>query len=193
MKFKEGDILKYDGKYGCAAKKGATAIFKESYTYNLGGDIHHQVIVEWIRDGLDNDQMDGSYNSKYFTKIGEVSQQKEDRIFEENKKDMKITSKTLMVSFETEVKLGNNDAIELTLIHQAFITENSVDLDLSVDVSDVKFLGVEIETGFEAYGKFVKQLKELGIDLNKLIDEKETELINSGLEDKIKLMFKDKI
>jgi len=193
MKFKEGDILEYDGKYGCAAKKGATAIFKESYTYNLGGDIHHQVIVEWIRDGLDNDQMDGSYNSKYFTKIGEVSQQKEDRIFEENKKDMKITSKTLMVSFETEVKLGNNDAIELTLIHQAFITENSVDLDLSVDVSDVKFLGVEIETGFEAYGKFVKQLKELGIDLNKLIDEKETELINSGLEDKIKLMFKDKI
>jgi hypothetical protein len=49
---------------------------------------------------------------------------------------MKITSKTLMVSFETEVKLGNNDAIELTLQHQAFIYENkeevlSVDIDLS--------------------------------------------------------------
>ena len=37
---------------------------------------------------------------------------------------MKITSKTLMVSVETEVKLGNNDAIELTLQHQAFIYEN---------------------------------------------------------------------
>jgi hypothetical protein len=32
---------------------------------------------------------------------------------------MKITNKTLMVGFQTEVKLGNNDAIELTLIHQA--------------------------------------------------------------------------
>ncbi len=27
---------------------------------------------------------------------------------------MKITSKTLMVGFQTEVKLGNNDAIDLT-------------------------------------------------------------------------------
>jgi hypothetical protein len=110
---------------------------------------------------------------------------------------MKITSKTLMIGFETEVKLGNNDAIELTLIHNAFISESKsgsivVDVDMSVDVINVKFLGVEIETGFEGYRKFVKQLKELGIDLNKLIDEKETELINSGLEDKLKLMFKDK-
>jgi hypothetical protein len=105
---------------------------------------------------------------------------------------MKITNKTLCVSFETEVKLGNNDAIELTLMHQAFITENSVDVDLGIDVSDVKFLGVAIETGFEDYRKFVNQLKELGIDLNKLIFEKETELMNSGLEDKLKLMFRDK-
>jgi hypothetical protein len=28
---------------------------------------------------------------------------------------MKITSQTLMVGFETEVKIGNNDAIELTI------------------------------------------------------------------------------
>jgi hypothetical protein len=110
---------------------------------------------------------------------------------------MKITNKTLMVSFETEAKLGNNDAIELTLQHQAFISEKKdggieVDLDLGIEILNVKFLGVEIETGFEAYRKFVKQLKELGIDLNKLIDEKETELINDGIEDKLKLMFKDK-
>ena len=63
---------------------------------------------------------------------------------------MKITRKTLMVNFETEVKLGNNDAIELTLQHIAFISENkdgsvSVDLDLGVDYSDVKFLGIEID------------------------------------------------
>jgi hypothetical protein len=30
---------------------------------------------------------------------------------------MKITNKTLMVNFDTEVKLGNNDAIELTLVN----------------------------------------------------------------------------
>jgi hypothetical protein len=36
-------------------------------------------------------------------------------------------------------------------------------------------------------------LKDLGIDLNKLVNEKEKELINDNLEEKLKLMFKDKI
>ncbi len=54
---------------------------------------------------------------------------------------MKITSKTLMVGFQTEVKLGNNDAIELTLIHQAYISRDklgglSVDMDLGIDTID---------------------------------------------------------
>jgi len=111
---------------------------------------------------------------------------------------MKITSKTLMVGFETEVKLGNNDAIEMTLVHQAFISEAKdggvcVDIDLSQDVKDVKFLGIEIASGYTAYRQFQNQLKEFGIDVNELINEKEKELINSGLEDKLKLMFKDKI
>jgi hypothetical protein len=105
---------------------------------------------------------------------------------------MKITSKTLMVSFQTEAKLGNNDAIELTLEHQAFISETGIDIDLSTDVTNVKFLGIEIEPGFKAYKNFKNQLSELGINLDELIDEKEKELIDSGLEDKLKLMFKDK-
>jgi hypothetical protein len=105
---------------------------------------------------------------------------------------MKITSKTLMVNFETEVKLGKNDAIELTLIHQAFITEDSIDVEIGVDVLNVKFLGIEIEPGYQAYKEFKDSLLKLGINLNELICEKEKELINSGLEDKLKLMFKDK-
>jgi len=110
---------------------------------------------------------------------------------------MKITSKTLMVGFETEVKLGNNDAIELTLLHQAFIYEKKdggvdVDLDLSVDITNVKFLGIEIENSFKAFKQFKEQLLELGIDLNKLIDEKEKELIDDGLVAKLKVMFKNK-
>ena len=105
---------------------------------------------------------------------------------------MKITSKTLMVGFETEVKLGNNDAIELTLQHQAFISEDGIDVEIGVDVRDVKFLGVEIETGYQAYKEFQATLLKLGIDLDKLIDEEEKNLRDSGIEDKLKLMFKDK-
>jgi hypothetical protein len=111
---------------------------------------------------------------------------------------MKITDKTLMVSFETEVKLGNNDAIELTLQHIAFIGENkdgslSVDLDLGIDYLNIKFLGIEIDKGFASFKEFKTTLSKLGIDLNKLINEKEKELANSGLEDVLKLMYKGRI
>ena len=112
---------------------------------------------------------------------------------------MKITSKTLMVNFETEVKLGNNDAIEMTLQHQAFISESNdddgvcVDLDLGIDVKDIKFLGIDVDSSYNGFKQFKSQLKDLGIDLDKLTDEKEQELANSGLEDKLILMFRDKI
>ena len=105
---------------------------------------------------------------------------------------MKITSKTLMVNFETEVKLGNNDAIELTLQHQAFIGEGNVDVELGTDITNIKFLGVEIEPGYQAYREFRNTLSKLGIDLDKLIYEEEKNLRDSGIEDKLKLMIKDK-
>jgi len=105
---------------------------------------------------------------------------------------MKITSKTLMVNFETEVKLGNNDAIELTLVSQAFISEDGIDVELCVDIIDVKFLGIEIEKGYTAYKEFKASLLKLGIDLDELVDEKIKELEKEEIEDKLKLMFKGK-
>ena len=105
---------------------------------------------------------------------------------------MKITNKTLMVGFETEVKLGNNDAIELTLIHQAFISEGGIDIEIGIDITDIKFLGIDVDSSYNGFKQFKASLKDLGINLDKLIDEKEKELANSGIEDKLKLMFKGK-
>ncbi len=111
---------------------------------------------------------------------------------------MKITDKTLMINFETEVKLGNNDAIELTMQHMAFISENkdgsvSVDLDLGIDYSNVKFLGIEIDKGFNSFKEFKATLSSLGINLDELLNKKEKELATSGLEDVLKLMYKGRI
>jgi hypothetical protein len=78
MEFKVGDILEFKGVPTYAAKKGAIAICTGDNGY---------VQIEWIRNELSGDQADGGYHPAWFTKIGEVSIQKEDRIFEEIKKE----------------------------------------------------------------------------------------------------------
>jgi hypothetical protein len=111
---------------------------------------------------------------------------------------MKITSKTLMVGFDHELKFGPNDSIELTLMSNAYISEGKnggveVDLDLGIDFLNVKFLGHDVDNSFFEFQKWKESLKNIGIDFDKLINEKEKELIDSGIEDKLKLMFRDKI
>jgi AAA+ ATPase superfamily predicted ATPase len=82
MKFKKGDILEFKGVKNYSAKKGAKAIC--TYCGN------NYVYVEWIRNGLDNDQDNGGYHPFWFTKVEEVSTQGENRILKENKKVMKF-------------------------------------------------------------------------------------------------------
>jgi|688.fasta_scaffold213064_3 hypothetical protein len=111
---------------------------------------------------------------------------------------MKITGKTLMVAFEHELKIGPNDSIELTLLSNAYISEGKngnveVDVDLGIDYVNVKFLGNDVDNSFIEFQKWRKSLKNIGIDFSQLIDEKEKELIDSGIENKLKLMFRDKI
>ena len=107
---------------------------------------------------------------------------------------MKITSKTLMVSFEYDVKVGNNNAIEATLIHQAWLSENkdgSIGMDLDfVDIDNVKFLGIPIEGGYSGYKKFKTQMKELGIDVEKLMDEAASKLITDENANELKRLFR---
>jgi hypothetical protein len=81
------------------------------------------------------------------------------------------------------------------VVHQAFISRDKlggidVDFDLGVDVTNVKFLGIELENGWNGFSDFKTKMLELGIDVDKLIDEKEKELINDGLENELKLLFR---
>jgi len=110
---------------------------------------------------------------------------------------MKITHKTLMVNFETEVKIGRNDAIEATLVHQAFIYRDKngeVDVDIeSIDTVNVKFLGIAIEESYTGFRIFKETMLTLGVDVNKLLNEKELEISKSSVKDNLKLMFGDRI
>jgi hypothetical protein len=88
----------------------------------------------------------------------------------------KIRSKQLFVNVENTIKIGNNDAIEATLIHSVIAYETidgEIDVDIDfIDIEDVKFLGIPVEGGYKGYNKFKAQMLELGINVDKLIDEK---------------------
>ena len=105
---------------------------------------------------------------------------------------MRIAGKTLQVSFEHDVTIGN--AIEATLVHMAWIGpykgEMNVDLDFA-DITDVKFMRVPIESGYDAYKKFKASMMDLGIDIEKLFDEKAKELITDENIETLKQMYKE--
>jgi hypothetical protein len=98
----KGDTLIFKGGKDFAAKFGAKAIFI--------GHTDDYIEVEWVRDELSGEQMDGLYTSSHFTKVEEVSEQKEDRIFEKNKSDMKFDlekgKKLLMEYFQSDLERG---------------------------------------------------------------------------------------
>ena len=63
-----------------------------------------------------------------------------------------------------------------------------IDIDF-VDVEDVKFLGIPVEGGYSGYNKFKAQMLELGIDVDKLIDEKAEDIIETETVNEVKQMF----
>jgi hypothetical protein len=106
---------------------------------------------------------------------------------------MKITGKTLQVSLEHNVTVGNG-AIEATIHHMAWISENSkdqicVDLDFC-DITNVKFMGMPIEDGCKGYEKFKKSMSELGINVTKMFDEEASKLITDDDMFELKRMYR---
>ena len=109
---------------------------------------------------------------------------------------MRITGKTLQVNFEHDVTVGN--AIEATLVHMAFIFESEktgkieVELDFA-DIDNVKFMGIPIEEGYTAYKNFKAKMLELGINVEKLMDEKAAQLITDENIETLKQLYQNTV
>ena len=78
---------------------------------------------------------------------------------------MNIVGKTVMVDIENDITLENG-SISLTVIHQAYIGQSHVDIELA-DFSNVLFLGKEI-----TITKLRETLKNIDIDLDSLVGNK---------------------
>jgi hypothetical protein len=91
MKLKKGDIVEFNkGLFAYTANTGAKAIYQgRTYTDRDGGEL---IEVKWIRDELSGEQNDGEYYSSMFTKVEEVSHQKEVRILSEISKEKNMES-----------------------------------------------------------------------------------------------------
>jgi hypothetical protein len=96
---------------------------------------------------------------------------------------MKISSKCLHIVLQHNVTI--NDSISATLEHIAFVTRNEqgekeIDLDFT-DISNVTFMGMPVDD----YKKFKTTMKELGINIDALFDEKARSLITPELKDEL--------
>jgi len=98
------------------------------------------------------------------------------------------------VNFTNVVTCGNNNAFQATLHHQAWLGKEkngkyTLDCIDFCDITDVKFLGVDIEGGYGGYQKFKKSMLEMGIDVQKLFKEEADKIITSQLKMQILKMF----
>jgi len=108
---------------------------------------------------------------------------------------MKIRGTNLMISVEHDIKIGNNDAIEATVIHQVMCFESKEKDNIEVeiefgDIFNIKFLGIPIEEGYTAYRKFKSQMLELGINVETLIDEACVGILSNRDIEEIKNKFR---
>ena len=106
---------------------------------------------------------------------------------------MKIESKVVMINVEHNITVGKNDAITLDVIHQVCLYENKdgkieADLDF-LDYSNVKFLGMDIDSGYKGFREFKEQMLKFGIDVDELIDAECVGLISNLDMVKLKSMF----
>lgn len=150
MKLEKGDVLEFKGGEMYSAKKGAGAIFTGELCMHEDGG--YLISVGWIRNGDDNEQIDGKYYLQMFEKVEEVSFEKENRIFEyqEFKKEKVMKIEYDFLDGVKRVKKYLEDNLELVkdhLIEQAAI------------VKDVEYLR-KLVNDFDIYERTVEQAIE---------------------------------
>lgn len=106
---------------------------------------------------------------------------------------LKVTSKTLMINVENEVSIGN-DAITATVIHQICFYEKNdggigTDVDF-IDVENIKFIGVTVGETYKEWVTFKEKMMELGVNVDKELDEVCVGLIKTEDLNKLKVEYR---
>ena len=81
---------------------------------------------------------------------------------------MKVVSNCLFVSVENQIVCGDG-SFKATAVHQVIVSESGSDVEF-VDIENITFMGLPIE-GYSEYKKFKLKMSEMGVDIDKMVDD----------------------
>ena len=81
---------------------------------------------------------------------------------------MKVVNQTLFVMIKNEIVCGDG-SFKATVEHQVIVGKEGVDVDF-IDIHNITFMGLPIE-GYKAYNQFKDKMSDMGIDVDKMVDD----------------------
>lgn len=81
---------------------------------------------------------------------------------------MKVTEQVLFIYVQNEIVCGDG-SFKATVKHQLVVDENGTDIEF-IDIENITFIGMPIE-GYKAYKQFKEKMKDMGINIEKMIDD----------------------
>ena len=81
---------------------------------------------------------------------------------------MKVVNQILFVNVQNDIVCGDG-SFKATVEHQLVVGEAGKDLEF-VDIVNITFMGMPIE-GYKAYRQFKDKMSDMGIDIDKMVDD----------------------
>ena len=81
---------------------------------------------------------------------------------------MKVVNQTLFVSVQNDIVCGDG-SFKATVEHQVIVSNTGIDIEF-VDIHNITFMGMPIE-GYKAYSQFKEKMSDMGIDIEKMVDD----------------------
>ena len=81
---------------------------------------------------------------------------------------MKVVNQILFVNVQNDIVCGDG-SFKATVEHQLVVGEAGKDLEF-VDIVNITFMGMPIE-GYKAYNQFKDKMSDMGIDVDKMVDD----------------------
>ena len=81
---------------------------------------------------------------------------------------MKVVNSCLFVNVQNEIVCGDG-SFKTTVEHQIIVSDAGADVEF-VDQSNITFMGMPIE-GYKAFKQFKEKMSEMGVDIEKMIDD----------------------